>query len=382
MERRLILIADDDVDALRLVGLMLERQGYAITVAANGHQAVERALEMQPALIILDVMMPDMDGYAVATQLRHHPATESIPILMFTARAAVSDRLAGLQAGVDDYLTKPIRPQELIARVETLLERQTHPREEPAHGKVVGFLPTKGGIGTSTLALNTAIELMHMHKDTTAALVELQEGNAVLALHMGLDTPSEVTAGLPTLYEKPLAQLTATTVRQALIKHESGVRALLASPEPAGTGPVGDRAYVRAIVRYLRIDYDYVVLDLPARLGDPQKEALSLCSQVILTVEPNRVGVALANSMITALESLGVPRQAIRAVLIHRAPASGTISRTMVEQMIRLEMIAAIPPVPDLAYASIQNGKPIIEMQPQSLVSQQIRRVVQAIAED
>lgn len=380
MERRLVLIVDDDVDALRLVGLMLERQGYAVAVAANGRQAVERALEMQPALIILDVMMPDMDGYAVATQLRHHPLTESIPILMFTARAAASDRAAGLQAGVNDYLTKPIRPQELIARVETLLEQQTH--EQPAHGKVIGFLPTKGGIGTSTLALNTAIELMHMRKDTTGALVELQEGNAVLALHMGLDTPPEVSAGLPALYEKPLAQLTATSVRKALIKHESGLCVLLAGTGPAGTGPVGDRAHVRTIIRCLRVDYDYVVLDLPARLGDPQKEALSLCSLVILTVEPNRVGIALANAMITALEALGVPRQRVRAVLIHRAPAAGTISHTMVEQMIRLEMIAAIPPAPDLAYASIQNGKPIIEMQPQSLVSQQIRRVVQAIAED
>ncbi len=382
MERRLILIADDDVDALKLVGLMLERQGYTIAVAANGQQTVQRALEMQPALIILDVMMPDMDGYAVATQLRSHPVTESIPILMFTARAAVSDRVAGLQAGVDDYLTKPIRPQELIARVETLLERRSRPREEPAHGKVIGFLPTKGGIGTSTLALNTAIELMHMRKDTSGALVELQEGGAVFALHIGLETPAEVAAGLPALFDQPLAQLTATSVRQALVKHESGLRTLLASPKPAGIGPSGDRAHIRTIIRFLRADYDYVILDLPPRLGDPQKEALSLCSRVILTVEPNRVGVALTNAMTTALEALGVSQQRIRAVLIHRAPASGTISRTMVEQMIHTEMIAAIPPVPDLAYASIQNGKPIVEMQPQSLISQQIRRVVQAIADD
>ena len=73
-----ILIADDDVDALRLVGLMLERKGYEIIAAASGNQALQKAIETQPDLIILDVMMPDMDGYEVATHLREHPATEQI----------------------------------------------------------------------------------------------------------------------------------------------------------------------------------------------------------------------------------------------------------------------------------------------------------------
>jgi CheY-like chemotaxis protein len=384
MDRRLILIADDDVDALKLMGLMLERQGYVIAVAANGQQTIEKALEMQPSLIILDVMMPDMDGYQVAAKLRDHPATESIPILMFTARGTVSDRVAGLQAGVDDYLTKPVRPQELTARVETLLVRRPRPQEEPEQGGgiVVGFLPTKGGIGTSTLALNTSIELMRMVKETSAALVELQDGAGVFALQLGLAPPLGTATGLPALMDQPLAHLTTAGLRQQLARHVSGLHILPTSPEPAGFGPVFDRAHVRTIIRYLKADHAYVLLDLPPRLGEPQREALALCDQVILTIEPNRVGVALTEAMTTALEQVGVLRQKIRAVLIHRAPASGTISRTMIEQMVHLEMVAAIPPVPDLAYASIQNGKSWVEMQPQSLVSQQVRRVVQAIVED
>ncbi|MCU0522212.1 MAG: response regulator [Anaerolineae bacterium] len=382
MERRLVLIADDDVDALKLVGLMLERQGYAVAVASSGQQAIQKALEMQPALIVLDVMMPDMDGYEVVTKLRNHPATESIPILMFTARAAVNDRVAGLQAGADDYLTKPVRPKEFAARVETLLERQAPPRDEQKRGRVIGFLGAKGGTGTSTLVINTAVELMHMHPEASAALVELQDGAAVLAYHMGLDTPTNAAPGLPTLLSKPLSYLTADRVRQAMVRHASGLRVLLASPEPAGTGIPCSRGHVRSILKYLRAESDYVLLDLPPRLDEPQREAVALCDRVILAVEPNRAGVALTETMTAALERLGIMRQKIRATLIHRAPASGTVSLSMIEQMIRLEMIAAIPPVPDLAYASLQNGRSMVEMQPQSLIAQQIRRVVQDIVED
>jgi len=118
-----ILIADDDVETLRLVGLMLQRQGYDIIAASNGSQAVAQAHSESPNLIILDVMMPDMDGYQVCRQLRLDPVTSSTPILMFTAKSQVEDKVAGYDAGVDEYITKPIHPAELVARVKAIMKR-------------------------------------------------------------------------------------------------------------------------------------------------------------------------------------------------------------------------------------------------------------------
>ena len=116
-----ILIADDDVETLRLIGLMLQRQGFEIAAAANGAQALEMTHTISPDLIILDVMMPDMDGYQVTRQLRQDPTTSEIPILMFTAKGQVEDKVTGYEAGVDEYITKPINPAELVARVKALL---------------------------------------------------------------------------------------------------------------------------------------------------------------------------------------------------------------------------------------------------------------------
>ena len=115
-----ILIVDDDLDTLRLVGLMLQRQGYQISAATNGQQGLDKAFEEDPDLILLDLMMPDMDGYEVTRRLRQNPSTTSTPILMFTAKTQLDDKVAGFEVGVNDYLTKPTHPSELQARVKAL----------------------------------------------------------------------------------------------------------------------------------------------------------------------------------------------------------------------------------------------------------------------
>ena len=97
-----ILIVDDDLESLKLIGLMLQRRGYQIAAASSGAQALSKAEADQPSLIILDVMMPDMDGYEVTRRLRANAKTSPIPIIMFTAKTLVGDKGAGFQAGADE----------------------------------------------------------------------------------------------------------------------------------------------------------------------------------------------------------------------------------------------------------------------------------------
>ena len=121
-----ILIIDDDVDTLRLVGLMLERKGYDIRTASNGAQALVSAKAEHPDLIVLDIMMPDMDGFEVTRRLRADPTTAGIPIAMFTAKGQLEDKVAGYDAGVDEYLTKPIERDELISTIRKQLASRWH----------------------------------------------------------------------------------------------------------------------------------------------------------------------------------------------------------------------------------------------------------------
>src|SRR5512141_2792943 len=100
-----ILIVDDDLDTLRLVGLMLQRQGYQISAATNGQQGLDKAFEEGPELILLDVMMPDMAGYDVTRRLRRNPSTLATPVLMFTPKSQPDDKVIGFEVRANDYLT-------------------------------------------------------------------------------------------------------------------------------------------------------------------------------------------------------------------------------------------------------------------------------------
>jgi len=118
-----ILVVDDDPDIARFVEVNLRSAGYDVVVAGDGEQALERAADLRPDLVLLDVMMPRIDGFEVAQRLRRSPATANASIIMLTAKALSADKVTGLQAGADDYIIKPFDPIELLARVKGTLRR-------------------------------------------------------------------------------------------------------------------------------------------------------------------------------------------------------------------------------------------------------------------
>lgn len=129
-----ILFVDDDLDTVQLMGIMFTRQGYQFTAASTGQQALSLAHSLHPDLVLLDIMMPDMDGIEVLRTLRADPATQKIPVILFTAKAYDGDRRTGLEAGADDYLTKPVESRKLFERVKALLERECPPAQQASGG--------------------------------------------------------------------------------------------------------------------------------------------------------------------------------------------------------------------------------------------------------
>jgi DNA-binding response OmpR family regulator len=134
-----ILVVDDEPDLLELIETNFRAAGFNIVSAANGREALRQAKALKPQLILLDVMLPELDGLEVCKMLRSDPATRSIPIVMLTARAAEIDRVLGLELGADDYITKPFSVRELILRVKKLLQRQPHGEDEAAHIQFAGL---------------------------------------------------------------------------------------------------------------------------------------------------------------------------------------------------------------------------------------------------
>ena len=134
-----ILVVDDEAEALELVEFNLKQAGYAVTTAADGAEALKKARTQTPDLIVLDVMLPEMDGFEICKTLRLDAATAKVPIIMLTAKAAEIDRVLGLELGADDYLTKPFSPRELVLRVKKILERGQSRQSQPAAAEKFKF---------------------------------------------------------------------------------------------------------------------------------------------------------------------------------------------------------------------------------------------------
>ncbi len=136
---RKILVIEDERDILDLVRHYLEKEGFRTRTAADGGAGLTAARQERPDLIVLDLMLPGMDGLELCKKLRADPATALTPVIMLTAKADETDRIVGLELGADDYLTKPFSPKELVARVKALL-RRTEQRDTPAQSYTYGAL--------------------------------------------------------------------------------------------------------------------------------------------------------------------------------------------------------------------------------------------------
>jgi len=124
-----ILVVDDDPDILQFVQMNLELDGFEVELAGGGREALRKAREAPPDLMLLDVMMPEMDGLTVLRRMRSDPPTASVPVIVLTARSLAEDRVRGLDLGADDYITKPFDLEELIARIRTVLRRSQQMRD-------------------------------------------------------------------------------------------------------------------------------------------------------------------------------------------------------------------------------------------------------------
>jgi DNA-binding response OmpR family regulator len=379
-----ILIVDDDLDTLRLVGLMLQRQGYQISAATNGQQGLDKAFEEDPDLILLDVMMPDMDGYEVTRRLRQNSATANTPILMFTAKTQLDDKVAGFEVGVNDYLTKPTHPSELQARVKTLLARVGKKKEavigsdgDTHQGYVIGVLAPRGGLGVTTLAVNLAAGLLNRTK-SEVIVAEMLPGQGALALDMGL-TANQGLVDL--LGINKTSEITRDRTREALTHHASGLKFLLSSDRPRDMHLINQIANYETVLSTLSDLGRFVVLDLGMGIQPFAQKVLSRCNEINIVFEGAPNTIIHTKALIDDIASMNVNKKAISVVLNNRIRSDSQLPTSQVQTKLDYEIISTLTPAPELFVQATRTQTPAILCQPDSLTTKQINKLVEFIAE-
>jgi pilus assembly protein CpaE len=366
-----ILVVDDDLDTLRLVGLMLERQGYRIMAASSGQQALSMIYSEKPDLVLLDLMMPEMDGIEVARRLRASPETAEILIIMFTAKSQIEDKLEGFDAGADDYLTKPTQPRELIAHVKAVLKRsgmrQAAPeREYKDQGKLIGVLAAKGGVGVSTLALNLGV-VMHQETKRSVLVSDFRPGCGTIGLEVGVTNP----LGLSKLLAMQETEITPLAIERELFEHHSGVQFLLASAQPLDARLMAASEQLSAIARQITYLASYTILDLGGAYTPAIEKVLQFCDRVVVVVEPVPQTVYQTRLLLDCLGGKDSGNRRVLVALVNRLRAGMQLSLGQVQDQLGRDVSVIFTAAPELAYQSQVSTTPMVLRQADGVAMQQ-----------
>ena len=369
-----ILIVDDDPNVQRLLTYTVRQEGFEVITASDGAEAFRTWAVEHPDLVLLDVMLPRLDGYQVALKIRGEEGSGHVPIIMLTAEKEVEQKVRGLRAGADDYLVKPFHPAELLARIKSLLVRfapRDTPVERPPLGRILSFYGAKGGVGTTTIAINSAIAL-HREMGRRVVLVDgnLQFGDHRVFLDLGLDRKSIVD-----VVSAPSIDL--DLIKQVLVRHDSGVDLLIAPPSPE-TAELVTPDDLPQILEHLRTLYDYVLIDIDKRLDEVNLRVLDAADMIFVVMTADLSCLKNVRLVLETISHLGYQQEKAHLVLnrsnaftgINVKNAESALKRTIEHQIVN-EYRGAI--------SALNSGAPFMYTKADSLLGRSLLEFTRSI---
>ena len=358
-----ILAVDDSPIISKLVSGTLTQAGYEVITAASGTEGLKRAEADHPDLIILDVMMPDLDGYSVCQQLRKNRATARLPIMMLTGQDSLEEKVKGFDAGADDYMIKPFQPAELQARVAVLLRRAAPQAQasvaEPIHGKTVAVFSLRGGVGVSMVAGNLAVGLAQLWGLPTVLVdLSLTAGHAALMLNL---SPRTTWADLA---QMPVAEIEMEVLNQVLLTHVSGTR-VLAAPRRVEQGELLTAEKIAGVLKILSRNFQYVVIDLPHDFRDTTLVALDQADEIMVLLAPELAAVMNGSTTLEVFDALGYSKDKARLTLNYISERRD-LARAGIEEALKRPINVIIPYAPEPVALAINQGKPPVLDKPTS----------------
>lgn len=304
-----ILVIDDDQEMLQMLTLMLKHEDYQVSVAADGFQGLKIARNQRPDLVLLDLMLPGIDGFEVCSRLRKEPATATVPVLIVSAKSQPTDRLTGAKVGANGYLTKPYQRKELMARVRGFLD-QSQTAAAPA-GFALAIVGARESEAITRAVVNTALALAVAEAPrclgTCVTLVDLRPFSIEHCLLLDLTPRAEPF---------DLAQHDPAAIeRDGVVTHSGGLRVL---NNLTGSGDAGQitSADATALLNGLLPQGGCVVLSLPLYPVELLREVAARSNLIAVATPIDPAGLAAARSALGLLDRLGVSSSQVGLILV------------------------------------------------------------------
>lgn len=359
-----ILVIDDDALILKITSLVLTKLGYQVSVAADGLQGLNLANSEKPDVIIVDVLIPDINGYEITRRLRRNPIHAKTPIMILTSHTELEDKLRAFEAGADDYMSKPFEPAELAARIskllrwkEVIVKQKDVKGGEEEKGRFIAVHSLRGGIGCSSIAVNLALCLWGLWQRPTVLLdLVLTAGQVALMLNSSLKrTWADLTRFNPDEIDFDL-------VKTIIGQHNSGLQIIAAPTFPEQAGNLSEEL-IKASLNQIRPHFEYGVMDLAHDFSDSSLYGLDNADLILLLLAPDMSSVRAAAAALDTYKKLGYADEKIKLIMNHTFQYHG-LSRSAIEEALHAKIALSIPFASDRFIPAINHGIPIFEFRP------------------
>ena len=368
-----ILVIDDHQETINLVSVILKREGYKLFTARSGIEGLTAAQHEDPDLILLDVMMPDMDGLEVCRRLRTKDQFIETPIIMFTAKSMADEKWEGFQAGATDYLIKPTNTEELTRRVRAALNRSSKPlkRVPPGTGdlvkkgtgsfekkkgnfrpQMVAFVGARGGSGTTTAAINAAFVFSRLYP-TLLVDMDMTQGHVAQYLNINFNGGlNDLIAGGTVSMRGQLANETHT--------YDQQLDLLLTRPNLDGTQVVAEPKQIPHLCDAFARCGRQVIVDSGLGISPTNRPLLERADHIVVCLKPERLAVAGAKALLTRLDDLILPTTTIHVLMLDFESAT-RIPQQAIEKFLNRKLLDLIQISSQQMAQAVNRGHPLVK---------------------
>ncbi|HMD89799.1 MAG TPA: response regulator [Anaerolineaceae bacterium] len=363
-----ILLIDDEPIFYKMIDHALKPSGYVLEYAKTGMDGLKAVLVFNPDVIIVDVRLPDVDGFEVVKRLRRTPRYAGIPILFLTSHNELNTKLKAFEVGADDYLVKPFQPEELVARIGLLVRKSeifksARPSDvEQEQACITTIHSLRGGVGCSSMAVNLAVAYYNLWGRPTLLMdTDMHSGQIALMLNV---SPVHTFDDLTSIQ---VSEIDDDLIRTITTRHTSGVD-FIAAP----TMPVADDAFTDelwpALLKRLSSLYEFIVIDTSHSFNNISIYMLNAAEHIFLMMAPDMVSIRAAINSIQLYNKLGYSQEKISPILNQTLP-TGAIKQQQIEKVLKIPIRYSIPHSPSKFIRAINFGKPILSANPDAPVT-------------
>ena len=376
-----VLLIDDEQFYFKLIRNALKAANYELEYAKSSSEGLSKIASFAPELLIIDLKLPEMDGFQILERLRRDPKFSYIPVIVITSKDELSEKLKAFELGADDYVVKPFQPEELVARMGILARRgkamqiaqQEATKSAPATTITVHSL--RGGLGCSSIAVNLGLAFQKLWgKQTLLVDGVLTAGQVALMLDAKPTATWENLVGVET------ANFDDAVVSEMMCAHKSGIRYIAAPRYPIAADTFTHET-LQIFIEQVKSQNDYVIVDTAHDFSDMTIHMLSMASTILLVMAPELASLRTAMSAIEIYDRLGLPLDRVRLALNNNS-SNPAIKQAQLEKVLRRPIDFVLPFEAGEVNRALNFGQPFILTNPDLPICLVLEKMAYEMSDD